>query len=85
MKCWFRKANQYQNDEVEDETAFEIDEEFELGDEAALAMDEVGERASSPNDSLGVATVDTTLSEAVRLADELVKTRIEKIELDESD
>ena len=67
------------DEELEDETAFEIDEEFELGDEAALAMDEVGERASSPNDSLGVATVDTTLSEAVRLADELVKTRIEKI------
>ena len=69
------------DDVFEVDETFDVDGDFEVDPEAAEAITAmagasdvaVGEKASQQ------PTLDTTLSDSIRLADELVKTRIEKI------
>ena len=54
----------------------DTEESVEISDENAEALDEENQEAVS---DVAVAAADATLAEAIHLADELVKTRIEKI------
>lgn len=68
-------------DEFAEEDAFAFDSDSELSEEVASAYEALpsDKNGTSVREKKGFANLDTSISEAVSLADELVKTRIERI------
>jgi hypothetical protein len=72
------------DDVFEVDETFEVDGDFEVDPEAAEALAAMAESSDgavgdATSDMSQQPTLDATLSDSIRLADELVKTRIEKI------
>jgi hypothetical protein len=72
------------DDVFEVDETFEVDGDFEVDPEAAEALAAMAESSDAvvgdaTNHTNQQPTLDATLSDSIRLADELVKTRIEKI------
>ena len=69
------------DDVFEVDETFEVDGDFEVDPEAAEALAAMAESSDvvAGETTNQQPTLDATLSDSIRLADELVKTRIEKI------